>query len=102
MAWCGAHIKGDEKGEAQIFLDHFFVALGFKDGFKGAGADCEYRIRNEEKRSTNFADLVWQGRVLIEMKKWGEDLSLHLQQAVQYWQRLRPHHGRYIILCNFD
>lgn len=102
ISYCQTHIKGDEKGEAQTFLDRFFVALGHPEGYKGAGADCEFRIKNEEKRSTNFADLVWKGRVLIEMKKRGEDLALHLQQAVQYWNRLRPHHGRYIILCNFD
>jgi SAM-dependent methyltransferase len=102
VAYCQLHIKGDEKGEAQTFLDRFFVALGHPEGYKGAGADCEFRIKNEEKRSTNFADLVWKGKVLIEMKKKGEDLALHLQQAVQYWNRLRPHHGRYIILCNFD
>ena len=63
-----AHIEGDEKGEAQIFLDRFFMALGYPDGLKGAGADCEYRIRNEKKK-TSFADLVWKPRVLIEMKK---------------------------------
>lgn len=39
------YIKGSEKSEAQIFLDHFFVALGYPDGLKGAGADCEFRIK---------------------------------------------------------
>jgi len=28
------HIKGYEKGEAQIFLDHLFIAFGHKDGLK--------------------------------------------------------------------
>lgn len=68
--YCHRHIKGDEKGEAQIFLDHFFTALGYIDGLKGAGADCEYRVRDTKKRTTSFADLVWKPRVLIEMKKW--------------------------------
>jgi hypothetical protein len=58
VSYCHTHIKGDEKGEAQTFLDRFFVALGHPQGYKGAGADCEFRIKNEEKRSTNFADLV--------------------------------------------
>jgi len=26
VAWCGEHIRGDEKGEAQLFLDHLFRA----------------------------------------------------------------------------
>ena len=27
-AWCEKHITGNEKGEAQIFLDHFLQAFG--------------------------------------------------------------------------
>lgn len=102
IAYCNKHIKGDEKGEAQIFLDHFFTALGYPEGLKGAGANCEYRIRNEKKRTTSFADLVWKPRVLIEMKKRGEDLSLHYQQASSYWLQLVPNRPEYVILCNFD
>lgn len=102
IEYCNKHIKGDEKGEAQTFLDHFFMALGYTDGYKGAGADCEYRIRHEKKRTTSFADLVWKPRVLIEMKKRGEDLSIHLQQAFTYWSQLVPNRPNYIILCNFD
>ena len=36
------HITGDEKGEAQIFLDRMFQAFGHK-GLKEAGAVCEQR-----------------------------------------------------------
>jgi SAM-dependent methyltransferase len=102
IEYCRKHIKGDEKGEAQTFLDHFFMALGYADGYKAAGADCEYRIKNEKKKTTSFADLVWKPRVLIEMKKRGEDLSIHLQQAFSYWSQLVPNRPNYIILCNFD
>ena len=28
IAWAQAHIRGDEKGEAHIFLDHLFQAFG--------------------------------------------------------------------------
>ena len=28
VAWVGAHIAGDEKGEAQIFLDLLFKGFG--------------------------------------------------------------------------
>jgi 16S rRNA C1402 N4-methylase RsmH len=27
VSWVGANIKGDEKGEAQVFLDRFFQGL---------------------------------------------------------------------------
>lgn len=100
--YCGKHINGDEKSEAQIFLDHFFVALGYPEGTKGAGATLEDRIKNTQKKTTSFADLVWKPRVLIEMKKRGEDLSIHYQQAFSYWQQLVPNRPRYVVLCNFD
>ncbi len=96
------HIKGDEKGEAQIFLDHFFMALGYSEGLKGAGADCEFRIKNAANKSTSFADLVWKPRILIEMKKRGENLTKHYQQAFKYWENLVPNRPQYVILCNFD
>ncbi|HQZ43542.1 MAG TPA: hypothetical protein PK735_11700, partial [Flavobacteriales bacterium] len=38
VEYCNTHIRGDEKGEAQTFLDRFFTALGHTDGHKGAGA----------------------------------------------------------------
>ena len=28
VRWCGQHITGDEKGQAQIFLDRLFQAFG--------------------------------------------------------------------------
>lgn len=95
------YLRGDEKGEAQVFLERFFMALGYPDGFRGAGANCEFRIHNETTRTTRFADLVWKPVVLIEMKKKGEDLSIHLQQAFSYWTQLVPDRPRYVILCNF-
>ena len=101
VAYCHENIHGDEKGEAQLFLEHFFVALGH-EGTKEAGASFEHRIRNRERNSTDFADLLWPGRVLIEMKKRGQDLRLHLQQAATYWQMLARDRPRYIMLCNFD
>jgi type II restriction/modification system DNA methylase subunit YeeA len=45
---------------------------------------------------------VWKPRVLVEMKKSGEKLELHYQQAFSYWQQLVPNRPRYVVLCNFD
>jgi hypothetical protein len=36
VAWTHQHIKGDEKGEAQVFLDRFFRPFGWEGG-KEAG-----------------------------------------------------------------
>jgi len=84
LAYCQKHVKGDEKREAQFSLDHLFTALGYADGLKKAGADCELRIKKgKEARTTSFADLVWKPRVLLEMKKPGTGLALHYQQAYE-------------------
>jgi hypothetical protein len=53
-------------------------------------------------RASSFADLVWKPRVLLEMKKRGEKLHLHYQQAFDYWLHAVPNRPRYMVLCNFD
>ena len=103
VEWVGAHITGDEKGQAQIFLDRLFQALGHK-GCLDVGGTPEFRIRKpkESGGGTAFADYVWKPHVLIEMKKRGADLTKHYRQAFDYWVRLVPGRPRYVILCNFD
>jgi SAM-dependent methyltransferase len=100
--FCQQHITGQEKQEAQTFLDRFFRAFGH-EGALEAGATYEQPIKKASKTGkTGFADLVWKPRVLIEMKKRGEDLSKHYSQAFDYWTRLVPQRPKYVILCNFD
>lgn len=99
-AWVSEHIKGDEKGEAQIYLDRLFKGFGH-EGWAEAGATCEKRVKNDTG-GTSFADLVWKPRVVIEMKKRGTDLSKHYSQAFTYWTYLVPNRPRYAVLCNFD
>ncbi len=111
-------LKGDEKGEAQLFLDRFFRALGH-EGLQQAGATLEFRIakrpgsaqlellRDEAaarlpKTGKKFADLLWPDRVLIEMKKRGEPLERHYDQLFDYWTQIVPKRPPYAILCNFD
>ncbi|MEP0855728.1 DNA methyltransferase [Trichocoleus sp. DQ-U1] len=102
VSFCKQHIKGHEKKEAQTFLDRFFRAFGH-EGAMEAGATYEEAIKQGSKKGkTGFADLVWKPRVLIEMKKRGEDLSKHYAQAFDYWTRLVPDRPRYVLLCNFD
>lgn len=95
------HIMGDEKGEAQVFLDRFFIAFGHK-GHKEAGATLEQRIKKNDSKGTAFADLLWKPRVLIEMKKRGTKLQFHYRQAFDYWLNAVPNRPRYVVLCNFD
>ena len=95
-----ATLKGDEKGEAQVYCDRLFQGFGW-GGYKEAGATLEERIKREGK-GTSFADLIWKPRVLLEMKKRGEKLYLHYQQAFDYWLHAVPNRPRYVVLCNFD
>ncbi len=102
-AWAKAHITGDEKGQAQIFLDRLFIAFGHA-GSLDVGGEPEFRVRKstEDGGGTSFADYVWKPVVLIEMKKRGAVLSKHYRQAFDYWTRLVPARPRYVVLCNFD
>jgi len=101
--WCAAHITGDEKGEAQTFIDQLLRAFGHK-GARDVGGTFEERIRQlfDDKKKTSFADYVWKPVVLIEMKKRGTDLAKHRQQAFDYWTHIAPGRPKYIVLCNFD
>ena len=98
-------LKGDEKSEAQIFLDHFFRALGH-GGVQEAGATLEFRIAKKPgsaqlelikgegavraKGGKKFADLLWPERVLIEMKSRGANLEKHYDQCFDYWTHIVP------------
>ena len=49
VAWCQKHITGDEKGQAQIFLDRLFQSFG-QSGCLDVGGTTEFRIRKAPKR----------------------------------------------------
>jgi hypothetical protein len=95
-----ARLKGDEKGEAQVFCDRLFQAFGHA-GYNEAGATLEWRVTDSTDH-TKFADLVWKPRLLLEMKSRGQKLERHYRQAFEYWLKLVPHRPRYVMLCNFD
>lgn len=101
VQWVNQHIKGDEKGEAQVYLDRLFQGFGHP-GFREVNATCEERVKKGDTGGTSFADLVWKPRVVIEMKKRGADLKKHYSQAFNYWTYLVPNRPRYAVLCNFD
>ena len=95
------YLRGDEKGEAQIFSDALFRAFGHA-GVRQAGATLEQRIKKRDAKGTAFADLMWKPRCLIEMKKTGVDLGRVYRQAFDYWVQAVPDRPRYVVLCNFD
>jgi len=93
-------LKGDEKGEAQVFCDRLFQAFGH-EGYKEAGATLEDRQYRRGK-NVKFIDLLWKPRLILEMKSRTEDLRDHYQQAFEYWLHCVPHRPKYVVLCNFD
>lgn len=95
------HLRGDEKGEAAIFLENLFRALGH-EGVRQAGATLEKRVQRRDNGGTAYADLEWRPRVLIEMKKAGRDLAKDYRQVFEYWIDLVPDRPQYVVLCNFD
>lgn len=101
------HIRGDEKSEAQSFLNRWFRAFGHEGAIE-AGAELESRLKKgSAKGNMGFADLVWRSRlgvpgVVVEMKSRGEDLNKHYSQLERYWMRITPNRPRYAMLCNFD
>lgn len=105
VTWVDDNIDGDEKGEAQVYLDRLFQAFG-QPGAKEVGGTFEHRVRKRDGEKggggVSFADYVWKPVVLVEMKKRGTDLRKHFRQAFDYWVRLVPGRPRYVVLCNFD
>jgi len=101
VAWRRQHLRGDEKGEAALFLERLFQAFGHA-GIREAGATLEARIHRFDLGGISYADLLWKPRCLVEMKKAGTDLSRHFRQAFQYWMDAVPNRPRYVVLCNFD
>ena len=63
VTWSEKHITGDEKGQAQIFLDRLFQGDGAIRCLD-VGGTTEFRIRkaSEDGGGTAFADFVWKPR----------------------------------------
>ncbi|MDE2749306.1 MAG: N-6 DNA methylase [Chloroflexota bacterium] len=103
VEWWREHITGDEKGEAQIFLDHLMRAFGHAGALEAGRYEERVRRRRNGKTTVSFADYLIPKRVLIEMKKRGEDLRKHYVQLEEYWKSLESNfRPRYAILCDFD
>jgi hypothetical protein len=56
VAWCGKNITGDEKGQAQIFLDRLFQVLD-QAGCLDVGDGRLYQTSNGMKLPTKPCDL---------------------------------------------
>jgi hypothetical protein len=75
-----ALLKGDEKGEAQVFCDRLFLGFGHK-GYKEAGAELEYRIKKNSTGGRSFADLMWKPRGRARAAEARQDLNTALARC---------------------
>ncbi|MBR5008570.1 MAG: hypothetical protein IKY09_06330, partial [Methanocorpusculum sp.] len=89
---------GDEKSEAQSFLNAFFDVFGFD---RKLLATFENRVPLGGG-STGFIDLLWKGKLLVEMKSRGKNLDMAFSQAKNYVERL-PERERpiFVMVCDF-
>ncbi len=93
-------LEGYEKGEAQTFLNRLFQAFGHVDCHE-AGAVFEKRTKVGKR--TKFEDLLWPGKVIVEMKSRGKELQSHILQAREYWNNsYGDDKTPFVVLCNFD
>ena len=100
VEWVGTHIKGDEKGEAQVYLDRFFQSL------RPQRREGSRRDAGGTHQEGGQGHVVRRPRVEAGRPDRDEEARRGprqaLRQAFDYWTRLVPGRPRYVILCNFD
>lgn len=88
-----------EKGETQTFYNELFEVFGNK---RRNVAVYEEKVKKLDDRN-GFIDLFWPGKLLVEQKSAGRNLSAAREQATEYFvsitEKERP---RYILLSDFQ
>lgn len=73
-----------ERSEKQTFWNEFFDVFGIR---RASVASFEENVRNL-RGNTSAIDLLWRGKLLVEHKSRGEDLSVATTQAFTYIEDL--------------
>ncbi|MFZ4683758.1 MAG: type IIL restriction-modification enzyme MmeI, partial [Terrimicrobiaceae bacterium] len=73
-----------ERADKQTFWNEFFDVFGLR---RASLASFEANVRNL-KGHTSAIDLLWKGKLLVEHKSFGEDLSIAKTQAFTYIEDL--------------
>ncbi len=92
-----------EEAEAKTFLDEFFQIFG-RDR-RNVDAEFEHRVEREA-RGEGRIDLLWPGKLAVEMKSTGKDLSEAkngaARQAFDYLEHLDPEaRPRWVLVSDF-
>lgn len=95
--------KHIEEQDAQTFEIDFFNVFGVN---KKQVAEFESKVKIDGKKGIGSIDLLWKGKILIEMKSTGKDLNAAFEQAFEYYENLDVDKKTEIILvsdfANFD
>lgn len=99
-SWAGPQ---REKAEAKTFLDNFFEIFG-RDR-RRVDAKFEHPVEREN-RGEGYIDLFWPGKLVVEMKSTGKDLSTDkggaARQAFDYVDDLDPdERPRWVMVSDF-
>lgn len=92
-----------EDAEAKTFWDEFFQVFGIR---RKLVATFEEKVKNARGKYS-FIDLFWSGKLLVEHKSRGKDLSKAKSQAFQYIEDLikdgrRKEVPRYVLISDFE
>ncbi len=88
-----------EEADAQAFLIDFFNVLGIN---RKQVAVFEHQVSCLDG-GKGYIDLLWKGKILIEMKSRGKDLSKAYEQARRYAETLSHYETPDVILiCDFE
>ena len=88
----------NEDAEAKDFLVSF---LNIFDITRRRVATFEHRVKKLDD-GDGYIDLLWKGRLLVEMKSRGKDLGKAYMQAKDYCHGLKDHElPKLIMICDF-
>lgn len=94
--------EASEDAEAKSFWDQFFHVFGLERR-RIAQFEAPVRmVRNGGKTATGYVDLFWKGRLLVEHKSRGKDLTRAYEQAVDYFEGIAERDlPRYVLVSDF-
>lgn len=89
----------NENAEAKSFLDEFFHVFGISRRRVGT---FETKVKKIDGNN-GYIDMLWKGKILIEMKSRGKSLDKAYKQAKDYFDGLKEHElPGYILVCDFE
>ena len=87
-----------EIGDAQTFLNDFFEIFDINRKKSGAKFEVHPKMSTLDR-----IDLLWSGKLLVEMKSTNKDLDTAMARALQYYSHLdKRDEPTHILACDFQ